>query len=244
VSARRFLLSRAGPLRSRLSPDPWLAGRLAPLSLALAGVALACVVSILWLDRSLALFMRARVEGDWQGFWQIVTDLGSGTHWYLLVVAAWAWCRIASAGALFHDDWARRREHARAWLLLGLGGLLASGLLITVMKWVIGRLRPSWLFNEDVYAFAPLSFLGSANSFPSGHSQTIWAIMTALMIMFPRHWPTWAGVGVLVAASRLFVGKHFLSDVLAGSTIGAVTVLLLAAWAERRGWRLRIGKPR
>ncbi len=242
MSARRSRLSRAGP--GRHIPVPRWRWLRAPLTLALAGVTVASVLSMLWFDRSLALFMRARVDGDWQGFWHIVTDLGSGAHWYLLVLAGWAWCRVTAVGALFQEDWARRREQARTWLLLGLGGLLASGLVITVLKWVLGRLRPSWLFREDVYGFAPLSFLGSANSFPSGHSQTIWAIMAALMVMFPRHWPSWAGVGALVASSRLFVGKHYLSDVLVGSAIGIATVLLLAGWAERRGWRTRIGKPR
>src|SRR5262249_18258863 len=57
-------------------------------------------------------------------------------------------------------------------------------------------------------------------SFPSGHSITAFAVATPLVL----HYPTLA-IGVLfcafsIAVSRIMLGLHFLSDVVAGCTIG------------------------
>ena len=216
--------------------------RRAPLAVALAWVGVAAVVSLLWIDRPLALTLKASVLGEWKGFWSIVTDLGSGLPWYLLGLGAAALCRLAMWGAVLDETWCLWRERARAWLFM-VAALAASGLLVTLLKLLVGRLRPVWLFREDAYGFAPLSFQSAANSFPSGHSQTIWAVMAALMILFPRHWPTFAVLAVLVAASRLFITVHYLSDVLVGSAIGIATVVLMAHWLRGRGWTLRIGRP-
>lgn len=214
-----------------------------PLLVAFLWVSVASALSAALIDRPLALTLKRSVVGDWKGFWSVMTDLGSGLPWYLLGLGAWIWCRLRAAGALMVETWAHWREVARAWQVFLLA-LVASGLVVTVLKHLIGRLRPVWLFREDLYGLAPLSFQSGANSFPSGHSQTIWVVMAMLMAMFPRHWPTWVALGVLVAASRLFITVHFLSDVLMGSFIGIACAVVLVRWArDRKGWRVRLGAP-
>jgi undecaprenyl-diphosphatase len=59
-------------------------------------------------------------------------------------------------------------------------------------------------------------------SFPSGHTITAFAVSLSLAAFYPD-----LGVGLLfcavsVAASRILLGMHFLSDVLAGAAIGAL----------------------
>lgn len=241
------LASAAGRRAHRLARRwaPWHAAlaRRFPLSVAFVWVGLACLLCVALIDRPLALALKAQVQGDWQGFWRVVTALGSGWPWYLAGLSVWGWSRWRMARATWPDAWTRWAARARACAFMLLG-LAVSGVLITVLKALFGRLRPVWLFREGEYGFAPLSFDWAANSFPSGHSQTIWAVMTALMVLFPRHWPTWVALGILVTASRLFLTVHYLSDVLMGSLIGIATVVLLARWARRRGMDLRLGKPR
>jgi len=206
-------------------------------------VGLACLLSMAVIDRPLALALKAQVQGDWQGFWRVVTALGSGWPWYLGGLGVWGLARWRMARATWPASWMAWNARARACLFLLLS-LALSGVLVTVLKALFGRLRPVWLFREGEYGFAPLSFDWAANSFPSGHSQTIWAVMTALMVVFPRHWPTWVALGTLVAASRLFLTVHYLSDVLMGTAIGIATAVLLARWARHRSMDLRLGKSR
>src|SRR5277367_5073197 len=57
-------------------------------------------------------------------------------------------------------------------------------------------------------------------SFPSGHSITSFAIALSIGMFYPDLQAVLLVVAFLIASSRIILGMHFLSDVLAGSTIG------------------------
>ena len=57
-------------------------------------------------------------------------------------------------------------------------------------------------------------------SFPSGHSITAFAICTPLVLQYPAAAPGILFCAVSIAASRIILGMHFLSDVVAGSVLG------------------------
>lgn len=57
-------------------------------------------------------------------------------------------------------------------------------------------------------------------SFPSGHSITSFAIAVSMGLFYPDLQAVLLLVAFLIASSRIVLGMHFLSDVLAGSTIG------------------------
>ena len=118
---------------------------------------------------------------------------------------------------------------------------LLLGLLCTnvTLKHLVERTRP-WLVVEGLI---PLIAEGDPNSFPSGHTTAAFAAGVVWWKTLP--W-TWGRVGalalaVLMGCSRLYVGVHFPSDVLAGAAVGALCALAaLALWrgiAERRSRR-------
>jgi undecaprenyl-diphosphatase len=57
-------------------------------------------------------------------------------------------------------------------------------------------------------------------SFPSGHTITAFAVAMALGMFYPQLMVALLTAAVLIAASRIILGMHFLSDVLAGCVIG------------------------
>jgi undecaprenyl-diphosphatase len=57
-------------------------------------------------------------------------------------------------------------------------------------------------------------------SFPSGHSITSFAVALSIGMFYPDLQAVLLVVAFLIASSRIILGMHFLSDVLAGSTIG------------------------
>ena len=57
-------------------------------------------------------------------------------------------------------------------------------------------------------------------SFPSGHTITAFAIALSLGLFYPQLQGVLLAVALLIASSRIILGMHFLSDVLAGSAIG------------------------
>ncbi|MGA9705031.1 phosphatase PAP2 family protein [Pseudomonas sp.] len=66
-------------------------------------------------------------------------------------------------------------------------------------------------------------------SFPSGHSMTAFAVCSALFDFYPHWWPILLVIAVAVATSRVILGLHYLTDVLAGAVIGSA---LGAIWSE------------
>jgi undecaprenyl-diphosphatase len=59
-------------------------------------------------------------------------------------------------------------------------------------------------------------------SFPSGHSITAFAFAVPFALFYPTLGPGVLFCAFSIAMSRILLGMHFLSDVLAGSAIGAL----------------------
>jgi undecaprenyl-diphosphatase len=132
----------------------------------------------------------------------------------------------------------RRRFRLAIYLAVtGIGALL----LDPSLKTLVGRLRP---VVEAPVATAP------GNSFPSGHALGSMVVYGALLLVFlpavaPRRRRLAIGLtGLLIAAiggTRIALGVHFLSDVLAGWLLGAAW-LGVTAYAFRV-WRREVGRP-
>ncbi len=67
----------------------------------------------------------------------------------------------------------------------------------------------------------------STGSFPSGHAASSAAAAIVLTSIDPKMWPVWAGLAVLMAASRIYVGVHYPSDAAAGVAIGCLIAALV-----------------
>lgn len=107
-----------------------------------------------------------------------------------------------------------RRFHALA------AAALAETVGVTLflcLKKIAGRRRPCAL---EPHCWATL-LPPDQFSFPSGHTITAFAVAVSLTLFYPT-----LAIGLLfcaasVAASRILLGMHFLSDVLAGAAIGS-----------------------
>jgi membrane-associated phospholipid phosphatase len=61
------------------------------------------------------------------------------------------------------------------------------------------------------------------------------ALAIALSVIYPRGWPAYWALAILVMASRIVIDAHYFSDVIAGAYIGLATAWALAAAARSRG---------
>ena len=106
------------------------------------------------------------------------------------------------------------------------------GLLCTnvVLKHLVGRTRP-WLMVEGLIHLVEEN---DPNSFPSGHTCAAFASAIAWLGTLPKRWMkvTALVLAVLMGFSRLYVGVHFPSDVLAGALVGAA-----CGWLALQLWR-------
>ena len=122
---------------------------------------------------------------------------------------------------------ARRRDwRGAAMLVIAVAGAVG---LYDVVKLVIGRPRPAAALWIGHYSGA---------AFPSGHATQVVAFYGMLAILLSARrsaraqallWIGAALITILVGASRVYLGAHWLSDVLAGYALGAAWVALVVA---------------
>ncbi len=148
----------------------------------------------------------------------VVTEMGSVGVMLPLVVAVAAWLL-----------WRRCWRTAWYWI----GATAFGEVLVQLLKFTLGRTRPL-----DLYAGV------ERFSFPSGHAVVSTVILGFLAFLLsrgrtmPLRLAIAAGTGIyvaLVAFSRLYLGAHWLSDVLGGISLGVAWVALVAViYTQRR----------
>ena len=96
---------------------------------------------------------------------------------------------------------------------------LSSGLITYTTKKLINRHRPLDIYGTDTPAL------------PSGHTSNAFTLATISGKQYPKfRIPFYIGAGV-IGISRVYLGRHYLSDVLVGATIGTGVGLL--TWRYR-----------
>jgi len=176
-------------------------------------------------------------EGSVKYFKQI-TKLGS-SGWIMIVSGAMALYFSATRWASFERRERLRLVNLHSDTTFVFFTTLFTGSTVWILKSFLGRARPR-LMDEVGHLYFDLgAFQAAYASFPSGHSTTFGSVGMAMALLFPKHRIFWLCFGVLGAATRILVGAHYASDVVAGLIYGAVFTLLAARYLAQRGTMFR-----
>ena len=186
--------------------------------------------------------LAALVAGQWAPLRQVDADITGDLHTWALDhpigrdVAVWCTnifgpmpLRVAALGLVI---WLVRRQEKRlAWWVAVT--MVAGGTLGALLKLLVGRHRPDLL---DPVAQA------TGFSFPSGHALNgALAAGVFVLVLLPvvRHrrllWTGGAVVAGLAGVTRIVIGVHWTSDVVAGWLLGVAVVAATAMAFNRRG---------
>ena len=160
------------------------------------------------LDTRALVAVYGGAHGAWAPAMIALSCLGSG------------WAALALLPLL---GWPRTRSFAGA---LGLA-IAAQAAWVWVLKLAVGRVRPWIAMGLPTPFGAPHD-----GSFPSGHASGSFCVAAFVAIALPAVWPSPAWrvrfvaaaalvVASLIGVSRIYLGAHFPSDVLAGAITGA-----------------------
>jgi undecaprenyl-diphosphatase len=139
----------------------------------------------------------------------MMTRLGNGWLWYSLGIFV-----LVGGG----------QNRYRAFFAGALSALTAI-LIFQRVKPLSHRRRPCEIEPHCWAAISPPDRF----SFPSGHAMTSFAIAIAVGSFYPQCQPCLLAVAAMIAVSRIIVGMHFLTDIIAGALIGAL-IGYLSVW--------------
>ncbi|OBZ11612.1 phosphoesterase [Bacillus sp. FJAT-27264] len=166
----------------------------------------------LW-ERRLFQWINGRMHNRFLNFWLYhLTHLGGATIAIGANLLIWAF---------FPQPW-------RTTALQALASLAVSHVPVAIAKKLYPRRRP-YLALPGTRTFRnPLK----DHSFPSGHTTAIFAWLVPYMAAFPALTSVLLPMGCIVGFSRMYLGLHYPSDVLAGAVIGTgVAAGTIALWS-------------
>jgi membrane-associated phospholipid phosphatase len=216
VRPRRFKASRLLPPARRLAFG------------ALIGVVLVAVAMLLLDARSVAF---ARAMPPWLvELFNEITDYGKA-GWFLVPIAGLI-VAIAILAPVAH----RISNLVITGIVVRLTYLFFAialpGLVVTLVKGLIGRARPS---GPGPFSYIPWTWQHEYASLPSGHTTTAFAAAAAIAALWPRLRIPMLLFAVIIAMSRVVITAHFVSDVVAAAFVGTFGAVVVRNWYAARG---------
>ena len=164
--------------------------------------------TLIKLDGDILLWIQDNLRADWlDPIIKAITYLGNGgIFWILVCILLMLIKKTRATGAVCSCS-------------------LAVTFLINnlILKNVIARVRP----YEAIESLTRIIGAQSDFSFPSGHSGASFAVAVVIFMEMPKKYGIPAVIlAFLIALSRLYVGVHYPSDVIAGIATGTVYAVI------------------
>jgi membrane-associated phospholipid phosphatase len=198
--------------------------------LSLVVTAFVIVLSYLWIDRPIALFVHVHISGH-EAFAQLTRIPEPFIPLAVVTFLALGLRNLAG----------RPLSKNYTTALICSTSLIMADVIKNQLKFIFGRLWPeTWVLNNPSFvhdgAYGFNLFHGGAGyaSFPSGHTSVICAIISVLWILHPKLRALYLLLVLAITVGLIGANYHFLSDIVAGAFVGVST-----GWMTTALWNAR-----
>ena len=171
----------------------------------------------------------------WRAPFAFITDFGL-SDWVLipsllLFLLAFIAFRLVRRGLAKRALWELTMLSGFIFLAVGVPGIAAN-----ILKRIFGRGRPGEFAEFGAFHFQHLLNSSSFQSFPSGHATTAMATAFAIGFLAPRFFRLILLVAVMTGVSRVVIGMHYPTDVVAGFALGIMGAYAVRNFFAARRW--------
>lgn len=163
----------------------------------------ACLLISLLYDKQITLLITQNRIGLLNGFITWLTNPLTTVTVFLLMTTLFLW-----------------EERKREWIIPLWFSILATAVITVLTKVIVSRSRPFETLIFPLIKGVDYAFSAWNASFPSLHTAAAFSLVPILDKEFPKLKWFWITFALLISFSRLYIGVHYLSDVLAGCLIG------------------------
>ena len=153
-----------------------------------------------------------------------ITELGNSLWYFLILLFVFL---ISFLSRKINLISVKNYSNLRNFSIFSFLYLLSTGVVTQVIKHIIGRIRPNHInLNDEIY-FNFFSTNSEFHSFPSGHTSTIIAVTLILCLALPSLRYFLFITGLVIAISRVIVGAHYFTDIIAGALVSIIVYKIL-----------------
>ncbi|MCK9596866.1 phosphatase PAP2 family protein [Candidatus Pacearchaeota archaeon] len=180
-------------------------------------IVISAIVS-LYFDNDLIKLIPYLRNGTLNSLFLAISFIGSGVIVALIATLLFFW-----------------KKNKRKWILPLWVSFVISASIGFILKITIQRARPFQTGIIQLVSGLQESISSWDFSFPSFHSMFAFCVLPILSQQFPKLKKFWIAFAILVAFSRIYLGVHFVSDVIAGGAIGyLIGMMIVKAEKENR----------
>jgi len=168
------------------------------------------VASIFAFDRYICVFLCNKEI--FLPFFSKISEIGS-FEWVFLIVSL----------IVFLSFWIKP---LRQFVFIMCVSIILADTLVIVLKYMLGQARPIMYIKDNIYGFYPFTFRHDFDSMPSGHTTLNSTLAFSIYIKNKKIGTLLIVWAILVGLSRMFLCKHYLSNVLMSYAISIFVVLI------------------
>ncbi len=157
-------------------------------------------------------------------FFSEITKLGSSSWYFSITIIGFVVFYINNKLQIIKN---KSTQNLYYFFITSFVYILTVGIITQIIKHVVGRPRPNHTDFEDVFSFKYFTVESNFHSFPSGHSSTIFIVCFILVSVVPKLRYFFYFLASVVAFSRVIVGAHFFTDILAGAILALILFKVL-----------------
>ena len=166
-------------------------------------------------DYTIRGYVKTNIKaGEWESTVQTLNKFGDG------------WIQAVITIIMIFAGYLKKKADLLKTGKYGLFTIIAAGIVVQIIKRIIGRPRPT-MMDAGIKDIGPSISIG-LDSYPSGHTASSFALAAVLSSAYPKGRYIFYFLAGIAGLSRIYLDSHFASDVFAGAILGTAIGIFFA----------------